>query len=86
LPHVRYQGKGMTLDQRLQAVRTFQQNDKAMILLMSLKAGGVGLNLTRGNRKHSLPLNLPYETAYAFTGVINMGKIDWHVAPKRGTC
>jgi hypothetical protein len=62
LPHVRYQGKGMTLGERLQAVRTFQQHDKAMILLMSLKAGGVGLNLTRGNRKHSFRLYLSFET------------------------
>jgi SNF2 family DNA or RNA helicase len=40
----------MNRAQRDQAVRAFMTNDKAQVLLMSLKCGGVGLNLTRANR------------------------------------
>lgn len=35
------------------AVRVFMAKDKATIMLMSMKCGGVGLNLTRANRKTS---------------------------------
>jgi SNF2 family DNA or RNA helicase len=41
------------------AVRVFMAKDKAQVMLMSLKCGGVGLNLTRANRassKYDVPL------------------------------
>lgn len=41
----RYQGE-MTLDQREASLRTFEDDDEVMIMLTSLKCGGVGLNLT----------------------------------------
>ncbi|CAL1709072.1 unnamed protein product [Somion occarium] len=53
--HVKYQGD-MTRHQRDASVRTFMSKDKAKIMLMSLKCGGVGLNLTRANRVISLDL------------------------------
>ncbi|OCH87359.1 hypothetical protein OBBRIDRAFT_796288 [Obba rivulosa] len=53
--HVKYQGD-MNRDKRDQAVRVFMSKDKATIMLMSLKCGGVGLNLTRANRVISLDL------------------------------
>lgn len=45
----RYQGD-MSIANRDKAIRVFMLNDKARIMLMSLKCGGVGLNLTRANR------------------------------------
>lgn len=45
----------MTRLQRDAAVRVFMAKDKAKIMLMSLKCGGVGLNLIRANRKHLSP-------------------------------
>ncbi|EMD34880.1 hypothetical protein CERSUDRAFT_86316 [Gelatoporia subvermispora B] len=53
--HVKYQGD-MNRRKRDQAVRVFMAKDKATIMLMSLKCGGVGLNLTRANRVISLDL------------------------------
>ena len=44
----------MNRRERDQAVRVFMSKDKAPVMLMSLKCGGVGLNLTRANRM-SLP-------------------------------
>jgi hypothetical protein len=41
----RYQGE-MTLEQRESSLRTFEDDDEVMIMLTSLKCGGVGLNLT----------------------------------------
>jgi SNF2 family DNA or RNA helicase len=52
--HVKYQGN-MNRKKRDQAVRIFMAKDKAQVMLMSLKCGGVGLNLTRANRAF-LPL------------------------------
>ena len=46
----RYQGS-MNREQRDKAVRVFMLSDKASVMLMSLKCGGVGLNLTRANRE-----------------------------------
>ena len=40
---------GMTRAQRGQVVAEFQNNDKCKIFILSLKAGGVGLNLTQAN-------------------------------------
>ncbi|TFK47603.1 P-loop containing nucleoside triphosphate hydrolase protein [Heliocybe sulcata] len=53
--HVKYQGD-MDRAKRDQAVRVFMAKDKAKVMLMSLKCGGVGLNLTRANRVISLDL------------------------------
>jgi hypothetical protein len=41
----------MSRSQRDQAVRVFMMGNTAQVMLMSLKCGGVGLNLTRANRK-----------------------------------
>lgn len=46
----RYQGS-MNREERDKAVRVFMLSDKAPVMLMSLKCGGVGLNLTRANRE-----------------------------------
>ncbi|KAF8838463.1 hypothetical protein BDN67DRAFT_971507 [Paxillus ammoniavirescens] len=53
--HVKYQGS-MNRVERDKAVRVFMVSDKASVMLMSLKCGGVGLNLTRANRVISLDL------------------------------
>ncbi|KAF6753723.1 SNF2 family N-terminal domain-containing protein [Ephemerocybe angulata] len=53
--HVKYQGD-MNRDKRDIAVRVFMSKEKAKIMLMSLKCGGVGLNLTRANNVISLDL------------------------------
>ncbi|EIW77192.1 hypothetical protein CONPUDRAFT_168183 [Coniophora puteana RWD-64-598 SS2] len=55
ITHVKYQGN-MSRALRDATVRAFQSRDKARVLLMSLKCGGVGLNLTRANRVISLDL------------------------------
>jgi SNF2 family DNA or RNA helicase len=47
--HVQYKGS-MRIAQREKAVKVFQDRNKARVMLMSAKCGGVGLNLTRGNR------------------------------------
>lgn len=52
---VRYQGD-MSRDDRDASVRVLKKSKKCNILLMSLTAGGVGLNLTRANRVISLDL------------------------------
>lgn len=53
--HVKYQGD-MNRPKRDQAVRVFMSKDKARVMLMSMKCGGVGLNLTRANNVISLDL------------------------------
>ncbi|KAI0313327.1 SNF2 family N-terminal domain-containing protein [Amylostereum chailletii] len=53
--HVKYQGN-MVRAHRDKAVQVFMSRDKAKIMLMSLKCGGVGLNLTRANRMICLDL------------------------------
>lgn len=53
--HVKYQGD-MSRSQRDKAIRAFMSKDKASVMLMSLKCGGVGLNLTRANRVINLDL------------------------------
>ncbi|KAF7323759.1 SNF2 superfamily protein [Mycena kentingensis (nom. inval.)] len=55
IPHVKYQGD-MTPAQRQSSVNVFMSKDKARVMLMSLKCGGVGLNLTRANNVVSLDL------------------------------
>ncbi|KAJ7484700.1 SNF2 superfamily protein [Mycena latifolia] len=53
--HVKYQGD-MNPNKRAQAVQVFMAKDKARVMLMSLKCGGVGLNLTRANNVIALDL------------------------------
>ncbi|KAJ7190933.1 SNF2 superfamily protein [Mycena pura] len=53
--HVKYQGD-MSSAKRDQAVQVFMSKDKARVMLMSSKCGGVGLNLTRANNVISLDL------------------------------
>uniref|UniRef100_A0A8H8CFK2 Uncharacterized protein n=1 Tax=Psilocybe cubensis TaxID=181762 RepID=A0A8H8CFK2_PSICU len=55
IPHVKYQGD-MSRTKRDQAVQIFMSKEKARVMLMSLKCGGVGLNLTRANNVISLDL------------------------------
>ncbi|KJA26761.1 hypothetical protein HYPSUDRAFT_35906 [Hypholoma sublateritium FD-334 SS-4] len=55
IPHVKYQGD-MNRPKRDQAVQVFMSKEKARVMLMSLKCGGVGLNLTRANNVISLDL------------------------------
>ena len=52
---IRYQGD-MSRAMRDKAVRAFMSKDKATVMLMSLKCGGVGLNLTRANRVINMDL------------------------------
>jgi len=51
----RYQGN-MTLDQREASLRAFEDDGEMGIMLVSLKCGGVGLNLTVANRVICLDL------------------------------
>ncbi|GAA6004431.1 hypothetical protein JCM10207_000724 [Rhodosporidiobolus poonsookiae] len=51
----RYQGD-MNRDERERAIRTLKKSNKCKIMLLSLKAGGVGLTLTRANRIIALDL------------------------------
>ncbi|PLW46655.1 hypothetical protein PCASD_03707 [Puccinia coronata f. sp. avenae] len=53
--YVSYQGDMNTIE-RHEAVRTFKTKPEYTIMLMSLKCGGVGLNLTCANRVISLDL------------------------------
>ncbi|PFH46796.1 hypothetical protein AMATHDRAFT_7394 [Amanita thiersii Skay4041] len=53
--HVKYQGD-MNREQRDKAVREFMTFRRTRVMLMSLKCGGVGLNLTRANNVISLDL------------------------------
>lgn len=58
--HVKYQGS-MSRDERSRAVRAFMAKDNATVMLMSLKCGGVGLNLTRANRELAV---VPHSVTY----------------------
>ncbi|KAF7289976.1 SNF2 superfamily protein [Mycena indigotica] len=72
--HVKYQGD-MTTTQREKAVTVFMSKDKARVLLMSLKCGGVGLNLTRAS--HVISLDLGWSPAIdnqAFDRVHRLGQ------------
>ena len=48
----------MDRTKRDHAVKVFMAKDKAAVMLMSMKCGGVGLNLTRANRVMSLDLGM----------------------------
>ncbi|KAJ7275100.1 SNF2 superfamily protein [Mycena rebaudengoi] len=72
--HVKYQGD-MNRNQRDQAVQVFMSKDKARIMLMSLKCGGVGLNLTRANNVIALDLGWsPAIDHQAFDRVHRLGQ------------
>ncbi|KAF7349222.1 putative ATP-dependent helicase C23E6.02 [Mycena sanguinolenta] len=72
--HVKYQGD-MTNTKRDQAVQHFMSKDKATVMLMSLKCGGVGLNLTRANNVISLDLGWsPAVDQQAFDRVHRLGQ------------
>jgi len=72
--HVKYQGD-MNTTKRDQAVQVFMSKDKARVMLMSLKCGGVGLNLTRANNVISLDLGWsPAIDQQAFDRVHRLGQ------------
>ncbi|KAK7046715.1 putative ATP-dependent helicase C23E6.02 [Favolaschia claudopus] len=72
--HVKYQGD-MPNSKRQQAVEHFMSKDKARVMLMSLKCGGVGLNLTRANNVISLDLGWsPAIDQQAFDRVHRLGQ------------
>jgi SNF2 family DNA or RNA helicase len=74
IPHVKYQGD-MTPTKREQAVQVFMSKEKARVMLMSLKCGGVGLNLTRANNVISLDLGWsPAVESQAFDRVHRVGQ------------
>ncbi|KAJ3780230.1 SNF2 family N-terminal domain-containing protein, partial [Lentinula aff. detonsa] len=75
--HVKYQG-GMSRTERDVSVRLFmaKDKDKARVMLMSLKCGGVGLNLTRANNVISLDLGWSQATEdQAFDRVHRLGQL-----------
>ncbi|KAJ4468754.1 SNF2 superfamily protein [Lentinula aciculospora] len=73
--HVKYQGD-MNRTKRNAAVRSFMSKDKARVMLMSLKCGGVGLNLTRANNVISLDLGWSQATEdQAFDRVHRLGQL-----------
>ncbi|KAF7302735.1 SNF2 superfamily protein [Mycena chlorophos] len=75
IPHVKFQGD-MTNSQREKAVSVFMSKDKATVMLMSLKCGGVGLNLTRANNVVSLDLGWsPAIDNQAFDRVHRLGQV-----------
>ncbi|KAF8906844.1 SNF2 family N-terminal domain-containing protein [Gymnopilus junonius] len=75
IPHVKYQGD-MTRPQRDRAVQVFMSKEKARVMLMSLKCGGVGLNLTRANNVISLDLGWSQAVeAQAFDRVHRVGQV-----------
>ncbi|KAF9071904.1 SNF2 family N-terminal domain-containing protein [Rhodocollybia butyracea] len=72
--HVKYQGD-MNRRKRDDAVRAFMSKKKARVMLMSLKCGGVGLNLTRANHVISLDLGWsPAIEAQAFDRIHRLGQ------------
>ncbi|TRM55791.1 SNF2 family N-terminal domain-containing protein [Schizophyllum amplum] len=74
IAHVKYQGD-MNRNARDAAVRSFMAKDKAKVMLMSLKCGGVGLNLTRANNVISLDLGWSEAVeAQAFDRVHRLGQ------------
>ncbi|KAF8647982.1 hypothetical protein AX16_006412, partial [Volvariella volvacea WC 439] len=75
IPHVKYQGD-MNRRKRDQAVRVFMSNNQARVMLMSLKCGGVGLNLTRANNVICLDLGWSQAVeSQAFDRVHRLGQL-----------
>ncbi|KIY70851.1 hypothetical protein CYLTODRAFT_419390 [Cylindrobasidium torrendii FP15055 ss-10] len=74
ITHVKYQGD-MSTQHRETAVRVFMSRDKERVMLLSLKCGGVGLNLTRANNVISLDLGWSQAVeAQAFDRVYRLGQ------------
>ncbi|KAJ7770573.1 SNF2 superfamily protein [Mycena metata] len=72
--HVKYQGD-MSSPKREAAIQVFMSKDKARVMLMSAKCGGVGLNLTRANNVISLDLGWsPAMDHQAFDRVHRLGQ------------
>ncbi|KAJ7039861.1 SNF2 superfamily protein [Mycena alexandri] len=72
--HVKYQGD-MSSTKREAAIQVFMSKDKARVMLMSAKCGGVGLNLTRANNVISLDLGWsPAMDQQAFDRVHRLGQ------------
>lgn len=63
----------MNRRERDDAIRTFKTKDKMKIMLMSLKCGGVGLNLTRANR--CIALDLAWSAAVENQGYSRLHRI-----------
>jgi DNA repair protein RAD5 len=53
IPFVRFDGS-MSQKQRIKVLSEFQESKKGLVLLLSLKAGGVGLNLTHAKRVYMM--------------------------------
>ncbi|KAJ7148304.1 SNF2 family N-terminal domain-containing protein [Mycena filopes] len=74
IDHVKYQGD-MNTTKRETAIQVFMSKDKARLMLMSAKCGGVGLNLTRANNVISLDLGWsPAMDQQAFDRVHRLGQ------------
>ncbi|KAG2133197.1 P-loop containing nucleoside triphosphate hydrolase protein [Suillus bovinus] len=76
VPHVKYQGS-MSRSQRDQAVRVFMTGNTAQVMLMSLKCGGVGLNLIFDSPTGVISLDLGWSEAIesqAFDRVHRLGQ------------
>ncbi|KAF9028186.1 hypothetical protein BDZ89DRAFT_1066328 [Hymenopellis radicata] len=72
--HVKFQGD-MSVSKREASVRCFMSRDKERVMLLSLKCGGVGLNLTRANNVISLDLGWSQAVeAQAFDRVHRLGQ------------
>ncbi|KAF8633893.1 hypothetical protein AX15_001196 [Amanita polypyramis BW_CC] len=74
ISHIKYQGN-MRRPERDRAIRDFMTGTNARVMLMSLKCGGVGLNLTRANNVILLDLAWsPAIEAQAFDRVHRLGQ------------
>ncbi|KAG8970320.1 hypothetical protein FRC03_009593 [Tulasnella sp. 419] len=72
---IRYDGK-MNRVERAEAVKRFKRRDGPRIMLISLKCGGVGLNLVEANRVISFDLAWNYATeSQAFDRVHRLGQV-----------
>lgn len=75
IPATRYQGD-MSRTQRDDSVRILAKSKKCKIMLMSLKCGGVGLNLVRANRVINLDLAWSHAVeAQAFDRCHRLGQV-----------
>jgi SNF2 family DNA or RNA helicase len=62
---VRLDGK-MTNKKRAESIKVFQEDDSVMVFLISLKAGGVGLNLTAARHAYIMEYVFLYNCIVAF--------------------
>ncbi len=74
ITHCRLDGK-MTRTQRTQAMDTFRENDAVHVMLVSIHAGGLGLNLTAGSKVYVMePQYNPQAEAQAVDRVHRLGQ------------